>query len=263
VNKTAGTLFVFLVIIVGVLFFLLPKSPSAHVAAPSVLTPVAQTPETPPVQIISPVPVAQPPAKQNVPEVVANSQPVKTQPVATPANPVRPLWDWRALAATNLELALKEAMELPDNNKRTQILAAICYGVGQNNPADAIQLAQTLHLDQQPGATLENLVQQWGSSDMASALTWADQQPAGAPRDAYMTRLAFILSQSDPSDAASLVTDEIPTGQSQDEAIMVVVHQWASQSMPDAIHWLQGLNSLNPALQQRAIDELQNMQSYR
>ena len=154
-------------------------------------------------------------------------------------------------------------MDLPDNNKRTQILSAICYGVGQNDPADAIQLAETLHLDQQPGATIETLVQQWGSSDMASALTWADQQPAGSQRDGCMTRLAFILSQSDPSDAASLVTDEIPAGQSQDEAIMVVVHQWANQSMPDAIHWLQGLNGLNPALEQRAIDELQNMQSLR
>ena len=258
-NKTACT-FLVLVFIVGVLFFLLPKSPSTRVTAPPAAEPVAQI-SPPPVQTSFPAPVTQPSPKQNVPVVAANSKPVQIQPAATPWNLARPLWDWRSLAATNLELALKEAMQLPDGNKRTQILASICYGVAQSDPADAIQLAQTLHLDQQPGATIENLVEQWGSSDMVSALTWTDQQPAGSQRDAYMTRLAFVLSQSDPSDAASLVTDEIPAGQAQDEAIMIIVHQWASQSMPEAIHWLQGLNSLSPSLQQRALNELENMQS--
>ena len=171
------------------------------------------------------------------------------------------VWEWRAMAETNLQLALTNAMQLPAGEARNQALAAICFAVAEKDPADAIQLAQTLQLDQQPGGTMETLVQQWASSNVSAALTWADQQPAGSQRDAMMDRIAFVMSQSDPSDAANLVLSEIPPGPSQDEAVMTVLHQWGTQNLTAAAYWV-GTFPDTP-LRNRALDELEGMENFR
>jgi hypothetical protein len=230
-----------------------------------------------------PAPVSTPP-----PPAAAESHPVVPaiqtfsvaplpKPVAAPVTPVTPVqnnpspismgdlppWVWRAMASTNLQAALAEALKLPEGNERNQTLAAVCLALAQTDPADAMQLAQALNLDQQPGATTENIMQQWASSDMSSALQWASQQPAGEQRDSLMTRVALVMSQSDPSDAANLATSEIPAGPAQDDAVMMVLHQWAAQDLPAAIAWANTLSSSSPALQQRALNELQGMADQR
>src|SRR6185369_2765878 len=97
------------------------------------------------------------------------------------------------------EEALAAAMQLPEGEERTEALTAVCRGLAQTHPEDAVKLAQELHLDEQPAAIMEDLVQQWANSDLASSLAWAEAQPAGAPRDEYTTRIAFIMSQTTPS----------------------------------------------------------------
>ena len=54
-----------------------------------------------------------------------------------------------------------------------------------------------------------------------------ENQPNGGQRDELTTRVAYVLSRNDPSDAAALVLNEIPPGPTQDEAVMTVLHQWA------------------------------------
>jgi hypothetical protein len=103
-------------------------------------------------------------------------------------------------------------------------------------------------------------VQQWATIDVASSLAWATVQPAGASRDDYTTRIAFILSQTAPSEAAALVIEQIPPGPAQDEAIMTVLHQLAKQNMIAAAHWAGGV----PAgpLQDRVANELNGILDY-
>jgi len=172
----------------------------------------------------------------------------------------RLLRELRELAVKDPETALAGAMKLPVGDERNQALAAVCAGLAQTDPADAVKTAQTLHLDEQPGAILENLVQQWAATDMTSALAWADSQPAGDQRDGLTTRVAYVMSQTDPASAANLVFNQIPSGPAQDEAVMTVLNQWANQNLVAASVWVKGFPE--GPLQERAVNEIQGIMNH-
>jgi len=189
--------------------------------------------------------------------------PAETNVVAADGNEMaeqekyRLLRELRELAAKDPEGALAAAMKLPEGDERNQALTAVCFGLAQTDPADAVKMAKSLNLDAQPGAIMENLVQQWAVTDLSSAQAWANSQPAGEQRDGLTTRIAYIMSQNDPADAAKLVTDQIPPGPAQDEAVMTVLNQWANQDLNAATAWVKAF----PAgpLQERAIKELEGI----
>ena len=169
----------------------------------------------------------------------------------------RLLRELRALAAKDAEVALAAVLKLPAGEERNQALVAVCLGLGQTDPAAAVQLAKSLHLDELPGAVLDRLVQQWAATDVLSALDWVDRQPVGGQRDGATTRIALVLSQTDPAGAATLVMNQIPSGPAQSEAILTVLNQWAHQDLLAATTWVNGF----PAgpLQERAITELEGI----
>jgi hypothetical protein len=169
----------------------------------------------------------------------------------------RLLREVREWAAKNPESALAAAMKLPEGDERNQTLAAVCFGLAQTAPGDAVKMAKSLHLDEQPGAIMENLVQQWAATDLSSAQAWANNQPVGEQRDGITTRIAFVMSQTDPADAANLVINQIASGSAQDEAIMTVLNQWANQDLIAATAWAKGIPT--GPLQERAITELEGI----
>ena len=163
--------------------------------------------------------------------------------------------DW---AAKDLDGALASVLKMPAGPERDDALQAVCFGFAQTHPAQAVELAQTL---QQPGIVVENLVQQWGASDLPSALAWANDQPAGDQHDQFVQRLALDLSKTDPANAAGLVAEQIPPGPAQDEAVMTVIQQWGNQDLAAAAAWVKTF----PAgpLQARATEELENILQYK
>jgi hypothetical protein len=167
---------------------------------------------------------------------------------------------FREFAAKDPESALAAAIKLPEGNERNQALAAVCFGLAQSNPADAVKMAKSLHLDEQPGAIMENLVQQWAGTDLPSALDWANSQPAGEQRDGLTTRIAYVMSQNDPNDAAQLVINQIPSGPIQDDAVISVLNQWGNQDMIAAAVWVKSFPESQ--LQQRAISELEGIENH-
>lgn len=167
------------------------------------------------------------------------------------------LRDW---AAKDAEGALAAAMKLPEGDERNQALAAVCSGLAQTDPADAVKMAKNLHLDEQPGAIMENLVQQWAATDLSSALDWANSQPASGQHDGFTMRIAYVMSKTDPADAANLVVNQIPPGPAQDEAVMTVLNQWANQNLVAATVWVKGFPE--GPLQERAIKELEGIVKY-
>ncbi len=200
----------------------------------------------------------------NTPVVAA--EPAATNAPAADANETadqakfRLLRQLRAWAAKDPEAALAAAMKLPEGDERNQALSAVCLGLAQTDPADAVKTAQTLHLDNQPGAVMETLVQQWAATDVSSALDWANSQPASGQRDGFTTRIAYVMSRNDPADAANLVINQISPGPAQDEAVMTVLNQWANQNLLAATSWVKGF----PAgpLQTRAVNELEGIANY-
>jgi len=165
------------------------------------------------------------------------------------------LRDW---AAKDLDGALTYVSKMPDGDERNGALEAVCFGLAQKDPAQAVELAQTL---QQPEAVMENLVQQWAATDLPSALIWVNNQPASDQRDQLIARTTFILSKTDPSDAASLVMEQISPGPAQDEAIMTVVNQWGNKNPAAAAAWV-GHFPEGP-LQERAVQELEGIVDYK
>lgn len=168
------------------------------------------------------------------------------------------LRELRETAAKDPEKVLAEVLQWPPGAERDRALQSVCYGVAEDDPAAALSLAQRLHLDQ--SGLQENIVQQWVTTDPSSALVWVDKQPAGQAREALMMRVAFVLSKNDPTDAATLVLDQIPPGPEQNEAVMAVLHQWALRNMVGAAHWVQ---SFQPGpLRERALNELEGVEKY-
>lgn len=170
------------------------------------------------------------------------------------------LRELRAKAAKDPEKVLAEVMKLPPGDQRDEALKAVCYGVAQDDPAAALSIAQKTHLDQQPGAVMDNIVQQWGDKDLASAYAWVNQQPAGSERDGMMTRIAYLYSKSDPSDAANLIMQQMSPGEKQTEAAMMVLHQWGLRDMSGAAAWVATFP--DGPLRERALKELEGIQKY-
>jgi hypothetical protein len=108
--------------------------------------------------------------------------------------------------------------------------------------------------------TLQNFVQLWAAVDLRSAYEWVHQIPASQVRNALMVRVAFVGSQIAPGEAASLVVEELPPGVIQEEAAMMVLHQWALQDPNSAAAWV----NLFPDEQfrDRALRELQGVTYY-
>ena len=170
---------------------------------------------------------------------------------------LRKFRDW---AAKDAEGALAAAMQLPSGDERNQALAAVCYGLAETDPADAVNLAQTLNMGEQPGAIMPNLVQQWATTDFQSAFDWVNNQAASEERNDLTTRIAYVLSQTQPADAAGLVMDQIPPGSTQDEAVMTVLNQWGNQNLIAATDWVKQFP--DGPLRERAVRELEGIAAY-
>jgi hypothetical protein len=191
-------------------------------------------------------------------QVITNVSPFSDEPGTNdPSALLRKLRDW---AAKDAEGALAAAMQLPSGDERNQALAAVCYGLAETDPADAVNLAQTLNMGEQPGAIMPNLVQQWATTDFQSAFDWVNNQAASEERNDLTTRIAYVLSQTQPAEAAGLVMDQIPPGSTQDEAVMTVLNQWGNQNLIAATDWVKQFP--DGPLRERAVRELEGIAAY-
>lgn len=108
---------------------------------------------------------------------------------------------------------------------------------------------------------LENFVQLWAGADLNSAYDWAHEIAVGPVRERLMARIAFAACQSDPPSAAWLVVEEIPPGPIHEEAVVMVVHQWALQDFDSAKAWVDQFPTVS--LRDRTRRELEGVVSYR
>lgn len=187
----------------------------------------------------------------NTPAVVLGKTANNDQPEL-----LRRLREW---AAKNPEGALAAVLKLPDCDERNHALAAVCYGVAQDDPEAAIEVAQTLKLDKQSGQIMPNLIQEWATSDFFSALNWVNNQPASNQRNDWTERIAFALSQTEPADAETLVLTEIPPGAAQNKAVLKVLDQWADKDVDGAIAWANGFPE--GPLRNEALEKLEHQRA--
>jgi len=153
--------------------------------------------------------------------------------------------------------ALDAAAQISDPQARRIALERACYREAGHDPVAAIAGAERYSLGEEPGAVMENLVQQWADADLNAAYTWVEAKPAGAQRDALAARVAFVWSQSQPAQAANWLIQETEPGAEQEEAIMSIVHQWGLQDMTGATAWVEQFPPGD--FRDRAMNELQGI----
>ena len=98
---------------------------------------------------------------------------------------------WRERAARDLKGALAALATVPESPDRGQIVQAICSTQIKENPALAVEMAQSL---QPSTSVVQELVQQWAQNDSAAAFAWASTQPPGFARDNMLNEVATALS---------------------------------------------------------------------
>jgi hypothetical protein len=161
----------------------------------------------------------------------------------------------RAWARRNPGRAWDWLVGAQEGAKRDTVAEMVCLKIAETNAAVAVMLADVF------GAgcsnVLENLMVQWADADVQGAYTWAAAKPPGAQRDNLLGRIAFVESKTDPSDAATLVAEQIPPGRVQDEAAISVVYQWALKDPQAALNWAQSFSA--GTLHDRAVTEVQNV----
>lgn len=170
----------------------------------------------------------------------------------------RVVQDW---AVEDPVSALSWAAGLPDPDESEIAMIHVCSRVADSDPALAIRLAMDQHLDEIPGDLVGGFTASWASRDLPAARGWVGSQPEGALRDSLMERVVFELAKTDPAAAAGIVADQIGTGESQTEAAVSVIHQWAKQDRESATAWVR----MFPAgpLRDRATSELSAIPSGR
>ena len=147
----------------------------------------------------------------------------------------------------------KIAAEVPDQ----ETLERRCLQLADRDPREAVILASnTNDFTPHPGL-LENLVGQWAAQDLQASYQWVLQQQPGESRDVLLERIAFVGSQSSPVAAARIVTDEMTPGQTQTEAAISVLHQWALRDLNAAAAWADAFPE--GPLRQRAINEIEGL----
>lgn len=152
------------------------------------------------------------------------------------------------------------AEQLSDVRERNSALTDVCFQIALTDPQQATQMADQNGLGSLPGATLENLVQQWAAKDLTTAEAWINERPDGEEKDKLLSRVAMVLAESSPAKAAQMVVDQIPAGDTQNEAVISVLYQWAKSDLAGARNWVQ-LFPEGP-LRERALNELKGAETY-
>lgn len=148
----------------------------------------------------------------------------------------------------------------PDGEQRDAVAEIALPQLSATNAAAAMNLAERYFGNSTNRVTqylLNCLAQQWAGQDFPTASNWALSQPAGEHRDYLVQRLAMVLSETKPDDAAKLVSEQMLPGPTQNEAAISVIYQWARKDANGALAWAESFPAGD--LRDRAISEVKNV----
>lgn len=143
--------------------------------------------------------------------------------------------DW---ARKDPEAALAWAQLQPGTDPiREEALTDACFQIAQTDPKRAVMLAGHFKLNRD--SVLQPLAQQWAAQDLPAACAWVAEQPDDDQRNALATGVTFIWSQTEPASAVQYVLNQMTPGSSQDAAVLMVLHQWATKDPAGATAWVE------------------------
>lgn len=143
----------------------------------------------------------------------------------------------RLWSSTDIGGTVTWLVSLLDEPDRLTAATAATAQVAQSDPAGAIELSALLRTNVEDGS-LERLAQLWTEEKPREAQAWIVEQPASALRDRLLARIAHVRAQQEPAEAASLVLNHLPPGDTRDAALLNVVRQWAVRDPASATAWV-------------------------
>lgn len=159
--------------------------------------------------------------------------------------------DWNA--------ALKWASALEDQSERMSALQNVCLEMAQSDPEAAIRTIENLALTDYK-TSLDSMAQLWAARDISAATAWAQGRPEGEQRDGLLSRVAYVMAEQNPREAAALVVNGIAPGEIQTEAAVSIVHRWALQDWNSAREWVNAFPQ--GPLRDRAQHEIAGVKAY-
>lgn len=174
----------------------------------------------------------------------------------------RELRELKELAAKDPDAALARVSRMPEKHERRAATEKVCLVIADKDPAKAMTGAWNLELGlmadrSAESETLEILAKQWANVDLVKAFVWASALPPDeeARRDHIIKGIASAVSQSTPSVAARLVSEQMsPDSSVKVEATLDVLRQWAARDYAGAMAWA-ALFPEGP-LRERGLEEL-------
>lgn len=143
----------------------------------------------------------------------------------------------RNWGAADLAGAADWISDLADFSEKKAVFEETCLAISERDPAAAISVWEAVDFAED-NHVLENLVQNWARHEPAAAEKWVLARPPSAQRDQAIARVAYILAQTKPVDAATLIIRELPEGSAQNEAVISILHQWAERDPAGATAWV-------------------------
>jgi hypothetical protein len=143
-------------------------------------------------------------------------------------------------------------------SEREVALNHIAVAWGKTTPPKAIEMAQRHRLS--PGI-METIYEQWGRTDPQAAVKWALGFSSGEEQERALSQVLSAHAENNPAGAALLVSERLPPGPVQDEAVMTVLYHWLRSDEEAAVAWTEAFP--DGKLRLRAESEIRGFRTYR
>jgi len=148
--------------------------------------------------------------------------------------PVMELWGAQDPAAA---LAWAKQAPFETDYERGIMMAMVCTTAAGRDAAAAVRLAVAYGLDASASGLMGGLVGRWAEGDLNAACRWAAGREPGPVRDEMMTDLALVMLESDVARAPQWVLEQVPAGETRDQAMLTLVTRLAAQDPGLARTW--------------------------
>jgi len=140
----------------------------------------------------------------------------------------------------DLRDALREAAAIENAGSRHAAIAGIAWRAVSGDPELAREALGMLPAQavEQRVPLIRHLAMQMAHEDTMAALKWADGLGSELETAVAKSRIALVVAENDPRQAATMLAEAGEAGRELDVAIVQVLQQWAAKEPVEAADWL-------------------------
>jgi len=140
-----------------------------------------------------------------------------------------------------LRASLDRASGEADPATREKILESVAWDAIDVDPALSREAFAALTPDSESSRRLVgHFAMRLADEDPERAIEWAAALEQEEERSDAFGRIAVVISGTDPSRAATLVSEEMTAGPPRDRAVVQILQRWAQATPADAAAWIAG-----------------------